>query len=235
MSGGARRGARARSNRRHDPRATAGPARGVAFVLLIATVNVANLVLARSIARQKELATRVALGRRTRGMIQQALTEGVLLALAGGAAGLLLGALGRLGARRARAARSSARAGDRARRDAAGRHAAVSILTGVFVGLLPAITATRVAPHAPCRRTAAAPSAARSAGARAPRSSSPRWRSPSRSPIGAGLLLRSFVSADLGQSRLRARAHADVADEPADRASARRTSASRSIVSSSIG
>jgi predicted permease len=67
---------------------------GVAFVLLIGCVNIANLMLARSNVRMRELATRLALGADRIGLGRQLLTEAVILGALGGALGLMVGFVG---------------------------------------------------------------------------------------------------------------------------------------------
>ena len=115
----------------------------VLFVLLIACTNVANLMLARALARGREMAVRSALGAHKRRLIRQLLTESVLLSVVGGIAGLFLAIWG---------TEALALLGQRAGIDfgsiklnlpVVAFSLGISVLTGLIFGIAPALIASK--------------------------------------------------------------------------------------------
>jgi predicted permease len=114
----------------------------VGIVLLIACVNVANLLFARGTLRQREIALRLALGANRSRVVRQLVTESTILALVGGILGVGLARLGvpfltRLGAEIPRLDGTRVNAG------ALAFAAVVSIATGLLVGMVPGIQQSR--------------------------------------------------------------------------------------------
>jgi putative ABC transport system permease protein len=121
---------------------------GIAGILLMASVNVANLLLARAIARERELATRVALGAGRSRLVRQLLTESVVFSAAGGLVGLVV----MWWAVRALVAAAPPHL---PRIDEVSIDwrvlvvaAATTMVTGVLVGLFPALSSSGVNPQA---------------------------------------------------------------------------------------
>jgi putative ABC transport system permease protein len=119
----------------------------VSFVLLIACANVANLLLVRAASRRREIAVRAAIGAGRGRIVRQLLTESIVLSLAGGALGLVLGVAG-IRALLSINTANLPRIGESGALVAVDWRVVtfaivVSIVTGIVFGLIPALHASR--------------------------------------------------------------------------------------------
>ena len=117
----------------------------VAFILLIACSNVANLLLARAATRRREIAVRLSEGASRARVIRQLLTESVLLGAAGGALGILFAVWGiRLLTMMLETRSSPAMLHARLNWHVLGVAIGLSLVTGILFGLVPALQATQM-------------------------------------------------------------------------------------------
>ena len=116
----------------------------VAFLLLIACVNVANLLLARGNARTREMAVRLAIGASRRRVVEQMLMESVLLSLGAGAAGLWLGAAATTLLTRLIPPSFGVDEAAGLTTAVMGFTAIISVGTGILFGILPALRSSQV-------------------------------------------------------------------------------------------
>ena len=116
----------------------------VVLILLIACANVASLQMVRSAGRAREIAVRVALGARRTAVVRQLVVESLVLALAGGALGLLLGQLVVTTLARVAPAQFPQLEGLVLDRWVLGFTMAIAVGAGLAFGLLPALPASRV-------------------------------------------------------------------------------------------
>ncbi len=116
----------------------------VGLVLLIACANLASLLVARGEARQREIAVRMAMGAGRWRLIRQLLTESLLISLAGGAAGLVVGSW-TLGALVNSVPENIGASGLQGKFDyrVLAFALGLSVLTGILFGFLPALRSTR--------------------------------------------------------------------------------------------
>jgi len=131
----------------------------VVFVLLIACANVANLLLARLAAREKELAIRAAVGAGRPRLVRQLLTESLLLSLIGAALGLIAAKWGvklLVAMSPAGIARIEESGVDGS---VFGFTCAIAVLTGLLAGIFPAVQATKADVHQTLKTQSAAASA----------------------------------------------------------------------------
>ena len=163
----------------------------VGFVLLIAAINVVNLLLARSTARQRELVIRASLGAARGRLIRQLLVESAMLSLMGGALGLMLALWGVDLLAASRPASIPTATSFSVDRWVLGFTLVLSLGVGVLLGLLPALRASQVSLVETLKDTGSGAS---------------RFRGRARDAlvvaevalalmllVGAGLLMRTFV------------------------------------------
>jgi putative ABC transport system permease protein len=119
----------------------------VGAVMLIVCANLSNLLLARSAARQKEIAIRTALGAGRARLLAQTLTEGIVLSCSGAALGLIVAFVGTRALARLDAVSVPLLASVRADVATIAFTAAIAILTGIVFGIAPALHAPESALH----------------------------------------------------------------------------------------